>query len=319
MLRLRASAPAGADRFHFDLAAAACTAFTVCLYAAAATTLGGSPATVRALAASGLWLGVVPVFVVASDRMLPFLDHGLPRALERRWPRAAFWIMATAVWSAGGAALWRLAGPVLAGPEFVAPVFLDWTLALVASVAAVASASLVVHWRRHRAARAPMVSMLLGALSWWTLAWFGFALARLPWLPAEWRTVAADAALHALTLGYLGITMLAMVTRISAAHSGRSIGVDRATRVLEGVLHLAAAGRVLAALWPAAALHGYRVAGIAWAVVAVAWGVRHVPWLLARRDSPVRVAVPTPSERPAGHPAAASDAQLDPAGARHAS
>lgn len=303
LLALCAGAQPG-RRFHFGLATISCACVTACLWTASgfaladaalfdALPVGGgaldAAAGVRALARAGLWFGVLPVFVVATDRMLPFLSHGLPAALERVWPRGVFWIALSATWAGGAAALLRLpaaASPDLAGPQRMAieATRLDVVLAFDAALVCLVSVGAWHHWRRHRAARGPMVAALLRAFAWWVFAWAALVFARLPVLDPALRSALDSAALHALGLGYLGGTLLAMVTRVTAAQAGRPTVIDRRARRLEGVLQLSAAARVLAALLPLASLGAPAdlpvsgtlvVAAMAWAAVALIWSLRH--------------------------------------------
>ena len=55
------------------------------------------------------------------------------------------------------------------------------------------------------------------------------------------------APLHALTAGYLGATLLAMVTRVAAGHSGRPLAADGLAWGLYWTLQTAAMLRVGAA------------------------------------------------------------------------
>lgn len=256
-------AGARGERFHFDLAAASCAVTTVCLLGSAAATALAAAQAARGFALVGLWCGVAPVFVVAAHRMLPFLGHGLPASIERRWPRAPLWILLVAVWIAGAA---------VCRPPGASPLP-DAFLAVHAAAIALLSARLWWHWRRQPATRTPLLAMLLRAFGWWTLAWCGLAAARLPGLDAPLRAALAAAALHALTLGYLGGTMLAMVTRVTATQAGRGVAIDRRAHALERLLQAATALRVAAALWPALAGPGLPAAAIAWAALALLWTI----------------------------------------------
>jgi uncharacterized protein involved in response to NO len=85
------------------------------------------------------------------------------------------------------------------------------------------------------------------------------------------------APLHALTMGYLGCTLIAMITRVAAGHSGRPLAVDGLMWALYGVLQLAVILRVLHGLtgW-----QGFLpLAALAWATVTVCWAWRYGQWL----------------------------------------
>ena len=57
-----------------------------------------------------------------------------------------------------------------------------------------------------------------------------------------------SAAIHALTAGTIGIMILAVMTRVTRGHTGRELAADIATNVIYGLVILAAAVRVTAAL-----------------------------------------------------------------------
>lgn len=278
--RMRRAATA-ADRLHAELVLGACTLMPAVLLAGALALAVGDLPAARALALGGLWAIVVPIFVTAAHRLLPMFDADLPAALARHAPRASLWLML-----AGCAAMGLLA-PWPAGHEPPA-------LRLLAGAVALAPAALGLHlswhWARSHARRQAMVAMLHRGLVWWTLAWLGFALALAPGLDPAWRSRLATAALHALMLGFLGGTMLAMVTRVTAAHAGRARPFDGVARALELLLQGATLARVAAALAPGVMAVGLVLAALGWAALAAGWLVRHVPALL--HGPPARPAPP---------------------------
>ncbi|MFM2253600.1 MAG: hypothetical protein RJB68_1937, partial [Pseudomonadota bacterium] len=85
-------------------------------------------------------------------------------------------------------------------------------------------------------------------------------------------------ALHALTMGCLASLMLAMVTRVSAGHSGRALVADGAVWTLFCGLQTATVVRILAA-WSGA--HGawlLLLTALAWFCLMTLWGGRLVSW-----------------------------------------
>lgn len=274
LTRLRSRGGGERRSLHLDLAIAGCGTLTACLAVATASTAAGDPEGARGAALAGLWSGVVAVFVVASHRLLPFLGGGLSAPFERRWPNAELWLMWSAAVATGPAAAlaWGQHGGIAGALR-----------GLHAAVIAAVSASWWLRAMQLPARRQPLVAMLWRAWGWWCLAWLGFAAAQGPSLDGVTRSALTTAALHALTLGYLGGTMLAMVTRISVTLVGRSIAIDGPARALEAVLQGAVLARLVAAAWPSAAAPALALAAVAWAALAVAWTVRHGPAWLARR------------------------------------
>src|SRR5262249_20230449 len=90
------------------------------------------------------------------------------------------------------------------------------------------------------------------------------------------------APLHAYTMGFLGSTLLAMVTRVSCGHGGRALVADDYIWRLFLLLQFAVLARISGAL-----LQGFAdgagsgvitAAAVGWAVVAMAWASRYGRW-----------------------------------------
>jgi uncharacterized protein involved in response to NO len=84
-------------------------------------------------------------------------------------------------------------------------------------------------------------------------------------------------ALHALTMGCLGSLMLAMVTRVSCGHSGRTLVADNTVWALFWLLQLAVVLRIAAAMQQAPAWL-VMAAALLWATVMAVWGLRLLGW-----------------------------------------
>lgn len=269
MLRLVATSTEP-DRLHPKIVATAAVCTGASLAAASVALAIGRPELLHAIVRFGLWCGVALVFVVVSHRMLPFLGEGAWPALDARWPDWPLWLLASV--------------PLLQGAAALLAPWLDdlpawrWLVAAHLALAGAASLRLTLRWLGQAPLKQPMMAMLFRPLLWWDAAlWLGAAA----WLPLEpsLRAGLATAFLHALTLGYLGGTMLAMVTRVSSAHGGRPHPIDRFARVLHAMLQVAVVTRVAAALWPEGAGWLLPLAALAWCAVAVPWALRHGRWL----------------------------------------
>ena len=122
--------------------------------------------------------------------------------------------------------------------------------------------------------------MLRGGFTWLAVA-SGLQALSLA-LQVAGREGLGAAPLHALTLGYLGCTLLAMATRVVAARSGRTLAIDRTAWRLYRLLQLGVLLRLAAALgWGAGAM--LWLAAAAWVGVTTAWAWRYVGWLGERR------------------------------------
>ncbi|MCY4756294.1 NnrS family protein [Pelomonas aquatica] len=255
------------DRLHARwLLAAGAIGVAAMLLACRALARGDVPQ-LRAAAQLGLWAFVLPVFTVAWHRMIPlFAATALPR-LEALGERAQLLLL--------------LAGPALMGLARV-PGLPRWPLAALLALAALALLALALRWRPPAGDAGRLLRMLRGGFGWLGVA---LALQALSLgLQAVGRAGLGTAPLHALTLGYLGCTLVAMATRVAAAHSGRPLAIDRAGWRLYRLLQLGVLLRLAAApgLGGGAAL---LAAAAAWAGVATAWAWRQGRWLgLPRAD-----------------------------------
>lgn len=262
---------AQADRRHPWLVACACTVIVACLGVSSLVLALGRPDLLRPVTRVALWGGVAAVFLVVSHRMLPFLGAGAWPALDARWPDWPLWMVVSVP-------VLQSAGAVLAPWEASLP---GWRGLQAAYLAVVATLCLwiAMRWLRTPALRQPLVAMLFGAFLWWDAALWLAAVAHGADPGTATATAFDLAALHALTMGYLGSTLLVMATRVSSTRSGRPQAIDRVARALYVVLQGAVVMRLAAALGPASAAPYLPWAGLAWLGVALSWALRHGRWL----------------------------------------
>jgi uncharacterized protein involved in response to NO len=305
LVRLRNLArPGQQSAVHFDLACAALGVLTASLLACSAFVVEQRFDLVRLASLSGLWLGVAPVFIIASDRMLPFFNQAVPlpwlRTRERAVYRLALGACAAlalqpwaSLWISSWASSWPssrtqgLAGVLAHGVWFAAQL--------------AAAAVFVLHAAAQRevATRSnALLKMLLRAFRCWALAWAVFSLAGWPGFTPATRQGLDMVAIHILTLGFLGGTLIAMVSRVIATQAGLSVAIDRYSKTLELVLWLTLALR-LTAQWPGVAAPAWiAAAAAAWMALSLAWAWRHLPLLFAfkaARRTPVSAAGSDPS------------------------
>ncbi len=204
-----------------------------------------------ATAATGNRLGIATLLMLISlvgGRIIPsFTGNWLARERTEVPAPALFDRFDAGVLAITGATLilW------VAEPE-LAP--LPW-LAVAAGVAALVRLS---RWRGTAVLREPLLWILhLG------YAWLGVGLlllgasAFIPVLPAT-------SALHALSAGAIGTMILAVMTRASLGHTGRPLSAGRMTRVIYGLVTLAAILRVVAPLCGDSYSLALTLAGAAW-------------------------------------------------------
>lgn len=251
-----------ADKLHARWVLAACSVGVAAMLLACWALLQGDTAMLRVATQLGLWSFVGPVYAVVSHRMLPFFSAAALPRLEAWRPNALLLPM--------------LAGLALAGLAELAWLP-PWLLAPPLAVAALVLLAVALRWGLLRSLRGEslrLLAMLHGGFVWLGLA-LALQTASLA-LQAAGRGGLGAAPLHALTLGWLGCTLIAMTTRVTAGHSGRPLAVDgagwAAYRLLQiGVLLRVGAGLGLGlALLPAAAI---------WAAVTAGWTWRYGSWL----------------------------------------
>lgn len=99
-------------------------------------------------------------------------------------------------------------------------------------------------WHDARVWRNPILWVLHAAVLWLAL---GFAVRA----AASFGLVAPNVALHALTVGAIGVLTLGMMSRVTLGHTGRDMRAPRTVAVAFVLLNLAAFARGIApALWP---------------------------------------------------------------------
>lgn len=252
------------DRLHAHGLLAGCAVGVVAMLLACWALLAGEAGLLRVAIHVGLWGFVGPVFAVASHRMLPFFDAAAWPPLDAAHPHAPLWITLAGLALMGLAELAWLPPELLAGP-----------LAL----AALVQLGVALRWARQHGLRGEsrrLLAMLHGGFVWLGLALALQAASLL--LQARGHGGLGAAPLHALTLGWLGSTLMAMVTRVAAGHSGRPLAIDRLAWAVYGLLQLAVLLRIAAGLgWVGPA--GQLAAAALWAAVSAAWAGRCVGWL----------------------------------------
>jgi uncharacterized protein involved in response to NO len=97
--------------------------------------------------------------------------------------------------------------------------------------------------------------------------------------------IAPTAALHAWTTGAMGTMTLAVMTRATLGHTGRSVSAASSTNVIYGAVLCAALARVAAPLLPGMYYEALTVAAIGWIVAFGGFVIVYGPMLLRPRAS----------------------------------
>jgi uncharacterized protein involved in response to NO len=204
--------------------------------------------------------------------MIPFFTSGVLPMIEVWRP---FWVL----WLMLGVAAFEVLAVWVDWAAPSASAWPAWTVLVIVVEAAVGCTLLwlAVVWGLVQSLKIRLLGMLHLGFMWFGLALVWSALSQGLWL-ATGQAVLGLGALHAATMGFLGSTMIAMVTRVCCGHSGRSLVADNLVWALFMALQLAVVVRLAAAvqgapnwLTPAAAA--------LWLVVMLAWSLRYGNWL----------------------------------------
>lgn len=257
------------DRVHATVVALGGTLGALCAAGIGVALLLGEWSVALALVHTALWGFIVATFVAVAHRMIPFFTSGVLPMIEVWRPFWVLWLMLAAVvlevasvwlmlagWGEGTA--WRLLRGALELGIGGVLVWLAWVWGLVQSLKIRLLAMLHVGFVWFG------LSLLLSGLSQWLLAAGGVPTLGL-------------GALHALTMGFLGSTMLAMVTRVACGHSGRALVADATVWTLFWGLQVAVLLRIAGTL-PGASGLWLAAAALTWAGVVLVWGGRLANW-----------------------------------------
>lgn len=254
------------DRLHAKVIATACVVGALAQWAVAIGIAMEAWTAVYAALAVGLWWFLAPVYAAVLHRMIPFFTASALPMLDAWRPMWLLW-----TWLALLVAQVPLAMGLAAG----ATPFL--ALALDGGGAALLL-WLAVRWGLVQSLKIRLLAMLhLG------FVWLGVALVMqaASIAVAWWSRGTVDlglAPLHAVTMGFLGSTLIAMVTRVSSGHGGRPLAADDYVWRLYWVLQVAVLLRMASAWWLGASMELVALAALVWTAVVVAWSARYISW-----------------------------------------
>ncbi|MDP1646726.1 MAG: NnrS family protein [Rubrivivax sp.] len=258
------------DQLHARAITVAATVGALALWAAALALAGGHVTGTRVATQLALWGCLAPVFATVSHRMIPFFTASALPLLDAWRPNWLLWVMLAVLAFCGAGAVAEL----LWWPM---PAAWRWLQVAVEAPAAVLLLWLAVRWGLVQSLRIRLLAMLHGGFVWLGLALTLAALSH--GLQAGGGAGLGLAPTHALTMGYLGATLIAMITRVAAGHSGRPLAADDLAWALYWGVQTAVLLRVTATLWPAAEVPLLLLAAVAWALATTAWAWRYGAWL----------------------------------------
>jgi uncharacterized protein involved in response to NO len=204
----------------------------------------------------GTFALLLPVYFTVCHRMVPFFSAAIvgpgDRSFKPAWSLPLLWLLALA----------HLVGEL--SHRFDLLWLADIPLA----------AFFLVHWlgwQPWKCLRPGLLAALYLAFAWLPVA---FALFAAQSLIFRWTGdfVLGRAPVHALTVGFFGSMLVAMVTRVTMGHSGRPLAMGAVAWLTFALLQLVALTRIVAELAPNPA---------PWLVAAaVGWLVAFAPWVL---------------------------------------
>ena len=259
------------DRVHATAAGVGGIVGTLCLAGIGIALLTRQPALALALARTALWGCIVVTFVSVAHRMIPFFTSGV-------LPLIAVWRPLWVLWLMLGVAAFEV---LAVWVDHVAPSAHAWPLWTVTVIAVETLTGgvllwLAVVWGLVQSLKDRLLAMLHVGFVWLGLALLYSAASQALWLLTG-QALLGLGALHALSIGFLGSLMMAMVTRVSCGHSGRSLVADDLVWALFRLLQVAVGLRLLAAAqgmppWLTA------LTALLWTAVVAVWALRYGNW-----------------------------------------
>jgi uncharacterized protein involved in response to NO len=259
------------DKIHTTLACAACLMGAAVMFWLTVSLALNSMPLLRTGIQMAIWWFLAPVFAVISHRMVPFFSATLIERLDAWRPN---WVLAVMV----GALLFEGLVSVADLWWWPLPQGFRWLQVGVEAPLAVLMLGLALRWGFIQSLKIRLLAMLHGGFVWLGLALTLNAVSHGLMAASSNAVSLGLAPLHAMTMGYLGCTMFAMVTRISSGHGGRKESADNMVWWLYWVLQAAVVLRVSAAMAEALSQSLTLAAVVAWCVVMVGWAVRYGYW-----------------------------------------
>lgn len=266
---------AASDRTHAKVIAVAGGIGALCMWSAAAGIALQDFVIVRAAVQAALWLFIGVIYAAVSHRMIPFFSAAALPVLDAWRP---LWL------------LWSLVG-LLAAEGVIAvsdtvfgglPSLLQAGRGVVELACGMALMVLAVRWGLVQSLRIRLLAMLHLGFVWLGLAFVLSGVSHAFSAASGGALNLGVAPLHAYTMGFLGSTLLAMATRVSCGHGGRTLTADDIVWRLFWVLQAAVAARVVAGMMSATGIEGampvIAAAAVGWGAVCAAWALRYGRW-----------------------------------------
>ncbi len=251
---------------HERLLNAALTAGAIGLAWFAHSLIAGHPRSFAIARDIGLWLFLLPVLFTVSHRMIPFFSSS---ALAHYAPVRPGWSLAVFGLGSVGHFAVELAG----APE--------WRFVFDLPTA-ISALYLSIAWNLKRSFEVPLLAMLHVAFLWFGLGMALYGAQSLLHVAGagDWL---GRAPLHALGIGFVATMMIAMASRVTLGHSGRTLAADALTWACFLGMNATAMLRIAAELAPAATTALNTLTAGAWLACLLPWAWRYLPIYLRPR------------------------------------
>ena len=212
---------------------------------------------------TGLMLNLILILLtLVSGRVLPFFtEKAIAGAKPRQSKRREQWVFGLII-------AWTLAELLLPNP---------WLLSLLAFGVAFSQAWRLYDWHHPQVWRIPILWVLYSGLIWFVV---GFLLKVL----ALQGIYSPTLALHALTVGAIGILTLGMMARIALGHTGRDLNPPRLVEAGFILLNLTVILRVfIPAVAPGFYALWIQISGSLWILCFALFAFYYLPFLFKPR------------------------------------
>lgn len=259
------------ERVHAKLVMIACVVGALAMWGVVIGLAFAQFTLIRICVMVGLWGFVAFVYVAVAHRMIPFFTANVVPMLNAWRPMWLLGVFASAL-------LLELVFAVLELVVWSVPLGLRVIQVVLEAPMAAGLLALAVKWELMQSLRVRLLAMLHVGFVWLGVTMTLQAASHVLMLFTDGGTSLGLAPTHALTMGFMGATLMAMATRVSAGHSGRSLVADDFVWVLFWVQQAATVLRIVATIWVDATMRLTVIAAMLWAASSVIWAVRYGLW-----------------------------------------
>ncbi len=259
------------DRVHARVVRIGVVMGIAALWMAALASATESWQLLRGTVVGSLWGCLAMTFLGVAHRMIPFFTASALPFLNAWRP---MWLLGVFV----AATLTGFISGLIDLTIWPAPPTVRVLQLLPEAILGLGLLLLAVRWGIVQSLRVRLLAMLHVGFVWFGLVFVLQAVSHGMLLATNETRSLGLAPLHALTMGFMGATLMAMATRVSAGHSGRHLVADDLVWVLFWLQQLATVVRVAAACWPGAPSWLTSLAASLWALATVTWAIRYGRW-----------------------------------------